>query len=55
MQLELSAEDADFREEMRSFFTTQVDQDIRDAVADRRELTREQVTEAYFGLGRAAA
>jgi alkylation response protein AidB-like acyl-CoA dehydrogenase len=43
MQLELSAEDAAFREEMRAFFTTQVPQEIRDAVAERRELTKEQV------------
>ena len=37
MQLELSAEDAAFREEMRTFFTTEVPHDIRDAVAARRE------------------
>ncbi|HQR28574.1 MAG TPA: acyl-CoA dehydrogenase family protein [Nocardioides sp.] len=42
MQLQLSPEDAAFREEMREFFTTQVPQDIRDAVADRRELTKDQ-------------
>ena len=41
MQLELSAEDAAFREEMRTFFTTQVPQEIRDAVASRRELSKE--------------
>ena len=43
MQLELSAEDAAFREEMRTFFTTQVPHDIRDAVAARRELTKDQM------------
>ena len=32
MRLQLSAEDQAFREEMREFFTTQVPQDIRDAV-----------------------
>ena len=46
MQLELSAEDAAFREEMRTFFTTQVPQEIRDAVAERRELTKEQIVES---------
>ncbi|HET9829952.1 MAG TPA: acyl-CoA dehydrogenase family protein [Nocardioidaceae bacterium] len=43
MQLELSAEDAAFREEMRTFFITQVPQDIRDAVAERRELSKDQI------------
>src|SRR4051812_2714547 len=43
MQLELSAEDAAFREEMRTFFTTEVPQDIRDGVAARRELTKDQM------------
>jgi alkylation response protein AidB-like acyl-CoA dehydrogenase len=42
MQLALSAEDAEFRDEMREFFTTQVPQDIRDAVRDQRELTKDQ-------------
>ena len=36
MQLHLSDEDAAFREEMRTFFTTKVSEDIRAAVADRR-------------------
>ncbi len=53
MQLELSAEDAAFREEMRTFFTTQVDQDIRDAVAERRELTKEQVVRSQQTLNAA--
>ena len=46
MQLELSAEDAAFRDEMRTFFTTKVPQEIRDAVAERRELTKEQIVES---------
>jgi alkylation response protein AidB-like acyl-CoA dehydrogenase len=46
MQLELSAEDAAFRDEMRTFFTTVVPQDIRAAVSERRELTRDQVVTA---------
>jgi hypothetical protein len=43
MQLQLSAEDAAFRDEMRRFFTTEIPQDIRDAVSERRELTRDQI------------
>ncbi|RYU15607.1 acyl-CoA dehydrogenase family protein [Nocardioides iriomotensis] len=43
MRLELSAEDAAFREEMRTFFTTQVPQEIRDAVASRRELSKDDI------------
>ena len=46
MQLALSAEDAEFRDEMREFFTTKIPQEIRDAVRDRRELTREQIVES---------
>jgi alkylation response protein AidB-like acyl-CoA dehydrogenase len=46
MQLELSPEDAAFRDEMRTFFTTQIPQDIRDAVSERRELTRDQIVTA---------
>ncbi|MGY2704679.1 acyl-CoA dehydrogenase family protein [Nocardioides sp. HB32] len=46
MQLALSAEDAEFRDEMREFFTTKIPQEIRDAVRDRRELTREQLVES---------
>ena len=41
MRLELTPEDAAFREEMRTFFTRQVPQEIRDAVASRRELSKE--------------
>ncbi len=43
MRLELSAEDAAFREEMRTFFTTQIPQEIRDTVIAGRELTKEQI------------
>ncbi|WP_395692219.1 acyl-CoA dehydrogenase family protein [Nocardioides sp.] len=46
MQLALSAEDAEFRDEMREFFTTKIPQRIRDAVRDRRELTREDLVES---------
>ena len=46
MQLELSAEDAAFRDEMRTFFTTKIPQDVRDAVSERRELTKDQVVRA---------
>ena len=43
MQLELSAEDTAFREEMREFFTTQVPEDLRQAVREGRELSKEQI------------
>jgi alkylation response protein AidB-like acyl-CoA dehydrogenase len=46
MQLALSAEDAEFRDQMREFFTTKIPQEIRDAVRDRRELSREQFVES---------
>ena len=42
MQLELSEKDQEFRAQMREFFTTQVPQELRDAVADGREITKEQ-------------
>jgi alkylation response protein AidB-like acyl-CoA dehydrogenase len=53
MQLHLSDEDAEFREEMRAFFTTQVSEDIRTAVADRRELTKDQIVESQRTLNAA--
>jgi alkylation response protein AidB-like acyl-CoA dehydrogenase len=53
MQLELSTEDAAFREEMRAFFTSQVPQDIRDAVAAHRGLTKEQVVRSQRTLNAA--
>jgi alkylation response protein AidB-like acyl-CoA dehydrogenase len=46
MRLQLSPEMAAFREEMHSFFTTQVPQHIRDAVAARRDLSKEDYVEA---------
>ncbi|MGB0102467.1 MAG: acyl-CoA dehydrogenase family protein [Nocardioides sp.] len=46
MQLALSAEDVEFRDELREFFTTKIPQEIRDAVRDRRELTKEQLVES---------
>ena len=54
MQLELSAEDAAFREEMRTFFTTKVPQEIRDAVADApRARPRTQIVESQRILNEA--
>jgi alkylation response protein AidB-like acyl-CoA dehydrogenase len=46
MRLELSEQDAAFRAEMRRFFTSEVPTSIRDAVAARRELTKEQIVES---------
>jgi alkylation response protein AidB-like acyl-CoA dehydrogenase len=53
MRLHLSPEDQAFREEMRTFFTTQVPQSIRDSVAAHRELTKEQFVEAQQVLNAA--
>src|SRR3954466_1526967 len=53
MQLHLSPEDAAFREEMRTFFTTEVPEDIRDAVAVRRALTKEQMVRSQQTLNAA--
>src|SRR5690349_14409104 len=41
MQLQLSPELEEFREEMRTFFTTEVPQEIRDRVAARRHPTKD--------------
>lgn len=46
MRLQLSAEDQAFREEMRTFFTTQIPQRLRDAVINREELTKEHIVES---------
>ena len=46
MRLQLPPELQKFREEMRAFFTTQVPQEIRDTVAARRDLTRDQYVES---------
>ncbi len=50
MRLQLSDEDVAFREEMREFFTTKVSKEIRDTVAARHELTKEQIVEAQQTL-----
>jgi alkylation response protein AidB-like acyl-CoA dehydrogenase len=54
MQLELSDEMKAFREEMRTFFTTEVSEDIRTSVAAGRELTKEQIVESMRTLNAAA-
>jgi len=53
MQLELSAEDQAFREEMREFFTTTFPQEIREAVIAGRELTKDQIVESQQTLNAA--
>ena len=45
MRLRLSEADAAFREEMRAFFTTQVPERIRSVVAERRELSKDDIVE----------
>ena len=52
MQLALSAEDAEFRDEMREFFTTKIPQEIRDAVRRWEEgMTFWQKLRWYAGGG----
>ncbi|PWW23881.1 hypothetical protein JD79_03058 [Geodermatophilus normandii] len=46
MRLQLSPEMEAFRDEMRTFFTTQVPQEIRDTIAAHRHLTRDQYVQA---------
>ncbi|WP_232680574.1 acyl-CoA dehydrogenase family protein [Nocardioides sp. R-C-SC26] len=46
MQLQLTEEMQAFREEMRTFFTTQVPQEIRDVVLQGRELSRDQIVQS---------
>ncbi|WP_248583138.1 acyl-CoA dehydrogenase family protein [Nocardioides sp. InS609-2] len=53
MQLELSEEDQAFRQEMRDFFTTQVSEEIRTAVTEGRELTKDQLVESMRTLNEA--
>ncbi|MFA6299159.1 MAG: acyl-CoA dehydrogenase family protein [Nocardioides sp.] len=53
MQLELSAEDQKFRDEMRTFFTTEVSEEIRRTVIEGRELSKEQIVEAQQTLNAA--
>ena len=50
MRLQLSDEDVAFREKMRTFFTTKVSKEIRDTVAARHELSKEQIVEAQQTL-----
>ena len=53
MRLQLSPELEAFREEMRTFFTTQVPQEIRDTVAAHRHVTKEQYIETQRVLNAA--
>jgi alkylation response protein AidB-like acyl-CoA dehydrogenase len=53
MELQLSPEMEAFREEMRTFFTTQVPQHIRDTVAAHRQLTKEHYVESQRVLNAA--
>jgi alkylation response protein AidB-like acyl-CoA dehydrogenase len=53
MQLELSDEMKAFRDEMRTFFTTEVSEEIRTAVAEGRELTKEHYVESMRTLNAA--
>ncbi len=45
MQLALTEEETAFREEMRSFFTTKIPQEIRDTVASGRHVGKEGIVE----------
>ncbi len=53
MQLELSEEDSAFRDEMRAFFTTEVPQEIRDAVMAGKHLSRDQIVASQQALNAA--
>lgn len=53
MQLELSAHDAAFREEMRTYFTTEFPRGIRDTVLAGRNLTRDQIVASQRALNAA--
>jgi len=53
MRLQLSPELQAFREEMRTFFTTQVPQQIRDHVAAHRELSKDDYVETQRVLNAA--
>jgi alkylation response protein AidB-like acyl-CoA dehydrogenase len=53
MRLQLSPELESFREEMRTFFTTEVPQEIRDAVAAHRHLSKQQYVESMRALNAA--
>ena len=53
MKLQLSDEDIAFRDEMRTFFTTQIPQDIRDTVTARRELSKDQIVRSMQAMNAA--
>ncbi len=53
MRLQLSPELEAFREEMRTFFTTQVPKEIRDTVAARRHLSKDDYVRAQRALNAA--
>jgi alkylation response protein AidB-like acyl-CoA dehydrogenase len=53
MQLALSDEERAFRDEMREFFTTKVDEEIRRTVAEGRELTKDQLVDSMRTLNAA--
>ncbi|MCW2748815.1 MAG: acyl-CoA dehydrogenase [Nocardioidaceae bacterium] len=53
MRLRLSAEDAAFQQDMRTFFTTQVPQETRDVIAHGKPLTRELIVETMQILNKA--
>ena len=53
MQLQLSPEMQAFREEMRTFFTTQVPQEIRDKVAARRHASKDEYVATQQALNAA--
>ncbi|MGZ5401354.1 MAG: acyl-CoA dehydrogenase family protein [Nocardioides sp.] len=46
MRLELSEDDRAFREEMRTFFTTEVPEEIRQTVIEGGELTRDHIADS---------
>ncbi|MDO9455534.1 acyl-CoA dehydrogenase family protein [Nocardioides sp.] len=52
MQLALSEEDQAFREEMRTYFTTEISEEIRTTVAEGRELTKEQIVQSMQELNK---
>ncbi len=53
MRLELSEDDQAFREEMRTFFTTEVPEEIRRGVIEGEELSKEHIVEAMRVLNAA--
>ena len=53
MRLHLTDDDVAFREEMRTFFTTKVPQDIRDTLAARGELSKDQMVRSMQSMNAA--